>query len=85
MLQRRSDSVIWRVHEAELTTRMGAAKLAVSVHRRTTICARLGDTDAIEAPVVVSTVRFDTSKPELEFEERLYLGIRGPRATDVSP
>jgi hypothetical protein len=26
-----------------------------------------------------------TSKPELEFEERLWLGIRGLRATDVSP
>ena len=41
-----------RVHEAELTMRMLAAKLAVLLHRRSAIRAHLDDADAIEDAVV---------------------------------
>jgi hypothetical protein len=43
---------------------MLAAKLAVSHHRRTTIRARLDDTDAIEDPVIVRAVRFERFNDE---------------------
>jgi hypothetical protein len=43
---------------------MRAAKLAVSLHRRTTIRARLDDTDAIEDPAIVRAVRFERFNDE---------------------
>ncbi|HEX5063305.1 MAG TPA: hypothetical protein VFV99_28205 [Kofleriaceae bacterium] len=53
-----------RVHEAELTVRMRAAKLAVSLHRGSTVRADLDDPNTIEDAVVVRAVRFERFNDE---------------------
>lgn len=52
------------VHEAKLAMRMLAAKLAVSLHCRTTIRAHLDDPNTIEDTVVVRAVRFECFNDE---------------------
>ena len=64
------------VHEAELTIGVRAAKLTVSLHRRTTIPERLDDTDAIEDPLVVRAVRFE------RFHDEPLIGMR---RADLAP
>jgi hypothetical protein len=58
------------VHEAELTIRKGAAKLAISLHRGSSVRADLDDHDAIEDAVVVRAVRFE------RFNDNALVGMR---------
>jgi len=53
-----------RVHEAELATRMLAAKLTVALHGRSPIRADLDDPNTIEDAVVVRAVRFERFNDE---------------------
>jgi hypothetical protein len=64
------------VYEAELAIRMRAAKLAVSLHCRSTVRARLNDANAIENAVVVRAVRLERFNDE---------PLVGMRCADLGP
>ena len=65
-----------RVHEAELAVRMLATKLPVSLHRCSTVGARLDDPNAIEDAAVVRAVRLECLDNE---------PLVGMRRADLAP